>query len=312
MNDKIENNLSMKLSVEKVLNDNKTLWQLIVQFALVFSSFSLKLKQLVIERQVQEKQIKGITQNKANRKLTMCELAVEVSAIVMAYANSINDNELRNLVNYSFSRLKQDRDTRSRDRCLLIYNTALPLEVKLADFGLGDDKLKDLKDAIDSYVELLSAPRTATGERKTSGANIETLIKETDGLLKDSLDLMMVPFKTSNPNFYKNYMSARMVIDLGHRSAKPISVVSGNAINFETEEKIVNAKIYLVGDEKNVVKSDENGAYKIGVYKAGENVLIAEKEGFKKCEEMLFTIKDEDLELNLELEGEEPVVPPVE
>ncbi len=78
------------------------------------------------------------------------------------------------------------------------------------------------------------------------------------------------------------------------------------------EEKLINAKVYFEGDEKNVVRSDENGLYAIDALQEGEQVLVAEKEGFAKYEEIMFVVKGENQELNLELEAIEPIVPSVE
>jgi hypothetical protein len=312
MNDREENNLSMKIAVEKVLTDHEPVWNSIPQFVNAVALLHSKNESVVLERQKQEKQISGITMNKFASKEAMCKTAAEVSSIVMAYASSINDNELKKTVSYSYTRMLQDRDTLARDRCLLIYNTAMPLAATLADFGLVAGKLPELNTSITNYSTLISAPRTATGDRKTAGLNIEKLLKDSDLILKNSIDKMMVPFKTTNTDFYNKYISARIIIDYGKRTHKPVSMVNGRTIDFETEEVLVNVKVYVDGDEKNGVISNDKGEFSIGFYREGEQALIAEKEGYVKCEEVLEIVKGENQEVNLEMEKVEgPVMPEV-
>jgi len=41
------------------------------------------------------------------------------------------------------------------------------------------------------------------------------LFKETDAILKNKLDKLMLSFRITNPDFYTNYLNARIIVDLG-------------------------------------------------------------------------------------------------
>lgn len=218
MTDRQENNYSMKLVVAKVLETHEAEWTVIPKFASSVTEYRAKLAQWSEEAQKQARRTKGITDSKIAKRDLMAEIAVEVGAIVRAYAVDEKDTVLKSVVKYTFTKLTQTRDMVSYDRCLLIYETAVPLEqVLVDDYGLGSTRLASLDTAIKNFREMIAAPTVAKGVRKTSGKNIQSLLKETDGILKDSIDNMMLPFKKALPNFYMKYLSARMIIDLGHR-----------------------------------------------------------------------------------------------
>jgi hypothetical protein len=46
------------------------------------------------------------------------------------------------------------------------------------------------------------------------------LFQKADRLLKKRLDKMMVRYQTTDPDFYKSYLNARIIVDYGIRHEK--------------------------------------------------------------------------------------------
>jgi hypothetical protein len=63
--------------------------------------------------------------------------------------------------------------------------------------------------------------RLATGTSKVSTAYINEPFIAIDDLLKNVLDVLLMPFQFTQPDFYNEYRSARNIVDTGgNRKAK--------------------------------------------------------------------------------------------
>jgi hypothetical protein len=50
---------------------------------------------------------------------------------------------------------------------------------------------------------------------KSATTAIGGLFKDTDAILKNKLDKLILSFRITNPDFYTNYLNARIIVDLG-------------------------------------------------------------------------------------------------
>lgn len=55
--------------------------------------------------------------------------------------------------------------------------------------------------------------RMADNVSKVSTQNIANLFDTADQLLKEELDLLMLPFEFTQPDFYRTYKNARMIVN---------------------------------------------------------------------------------------------------
>jgi len=147
----------------------------------------------------------------------MIQATVEIAAAVFAYASKINDNELKQKVNYTPSDLRNSRDTILKDICQTIHNEANAVVANLADYGKTPADLAQQQQEIDDFAAILAKPRTAIGTRATATTRLVALFQQGDDLLKNQLDKLMVNYQTSEPKFHNQYQNARIIIDLGRR-----------------------------------------------------------------------------------------------
>jgi len=263
---------------------------------------------------VQEDKIASIDGGPSKRKeilrQQMQQTSMKISGSAYAYADDIGDTILLSKMDISKSDFTYLSDGEQANKAEMIYNETHPIVTSLSDYKILPADITELQKRIKDYRDFLTAPKISINIGSEAREEIKKLIKAILRVLI-KLDKLMEHFREDEHEFFELYFKSRMVIDLGHRYRKAISKITGKVIDFESEAIVANANVYFEGEEKNLIKSDENGLYAIGAFKEGELVLIAVKEGFKKCEEMLTIKKDEDQELNLELEKvETPIIPP--
>lgn len=220
MLDKQENKMSMYRVVEKLLDDNNIIWNGTPAFVTTKTAFSSKLTAISTASQQQQAIITGISTDKNILKTSLVDIATPVAAAVIAYASQTNNNELLNAVNYTHTQLIKTRDDMLGDRCQIIHTKANDNLVALAAYGITAAVLTTLQNAITTYTTKVPAPGTAKQSKKTATINLRNLFKETDVILKFQLDKLMLVYKTTNSDFYNNYVGGREIIDLGATHTK--------------------------------------------------------------------------------------------
>jgi hypothetical protein len=69
----------------------------------------------------------------------------------------------------------------------------------------------DLKVANKEFIRSLLALHEAIENKDLMTREISSTLKKNDKMLKNKLDLLLTIFETSNPDFYKTYMEARVI-----------------------------------------------------------------------------------------------------
>lgn len=234
-----ENKLSMFETVLELFNNNPAIVALILAFANAATTFTNKIGLLQQQVALQTAIITGVAKAKRTRKTTLIDQMLVVIGALRAYAKETNDDELFNFVNYKRYKLNKQADTVLAQLAINIKDKANSLIASLSDYGITPALMGTFNLAISDYALFVPKPRSARVNKKTVTKNIKDIIKEIDGILLDELDALAIQFKTTQADFYNDYLSARMVIDLGHHF-KPLvvkgSVNSGQVFNvFSTD-----------------------------------------------------------------------------
>jgi len=130
---------------------------------------------------------------------------------LQSFANVTNNAELLESVQYSASDLKMARGVDAVGICNTILAKANANAGNLVTYGVTPAMITDLQAAITDYSTSLAKPKAAKSQTKTATENLATLFKDTYDLLTKRLDLDIELFKTSNPDFYRQYKTARIV-----------------------------------------------------------------------------------------------------
>lgn len=215
---KHDNNLlSMNYAVQKVVNDNRPVWNGLSAFAAAFTEFETIIGRTGAAIEKQNKSISGVTEDKNAVRAALIDKALEVGGAVHAFASDSGNNALRSSVSFSRSKLIYERAAETLQQCQLIFDQANSVIAQLASYGVDAGSLSDFEAKLAAFAAMIPSTRTAITERKGATDDISKLLKRSAAVLKNKIDKLMEQFKSASPEFYRQYHDARMIVDIGLR-----------------------------------------------------------------------------------------------
>lgn len=277
MNSRNESKLNMYRTVKQICDDNATTVATNVAFLAAFNSFKAKLSSLITSVTAESQVIRGIAVDKNVLRKNLCQSATDISAIIFAYASNINNNTLKQSVNFSFSDFYKTKDELIAPTAQNIHTIATTNATALVPYGISPAMLTSFQTAITDYSASVPKPRTALSVKATFTKNIRVLINDIDLVLKDQMDKIIPAFKPSKPDFYNSFKSARIIID----PSKTTTQLKGNITDITTDLPIKNAKIELSGSQIIDINTTKSGRYIQKPIANGLYNMTVSAEGFK-------------------------------
>ena len=152
--------------------------------------------------------------------------AHEVAAAVHAWATAEEDENLAAEVDFSPTDLAKGRDAKIVARCKNIAAHASDNLDALADYNLTQAKVTALSKKIEAFDTLSTQPRQRVAKKAAANQALPRLLNQGRNLLTRRMDRLMVPFRTTEPELYAEYQTARKIVDsratLGNRKANNI------------------------------------------------------------------------------------------
>jgi RNA-binding protein YhbY len=108
-----------------------------------------------------------------------------------------------------------------------ILDLAKQYAKQLGEYGIKEDKLKEIDKAINAFQTIIAKPMDTIGERKQKTTNLAQLFAALDSTFYDRLDKLMVLFKQTAPDFYGEYRTARNII-FNHERPKATGGIKEN------------------------------------------------------------------------------------
>jgi hypothetical protein len=140
---------------------------------------------------------------------------LKVSGSLLAYASVTNNAELTGIADYTKSELMKARDNIFYDKARIIYEAAQPLATQLAGYNIVAADITQFQTLLGQFLTTIPKRRNATAVSKSATTAIGGLFKDVDAILKNKLDKLVLSFRVTNPDFYTNYLNARIIVDLG-------------------------------------------------------------------------------------------------
>lgn len=229
MHDKLENKFTMYKAVQSLLDANTAKLSPITALTPLIADFKDRIVAIQAKDDLANTADAGNTSTKTNDEAALISDAVTIAAALYALGASTNDEHLKELSKVTKSSLKNLRDTQLTTQVTNIKNLADANSAELAGYGITPAMITDLNDKITAFDASLGARELGSNISSTAFQQLEVMFKETDLLLKEQMDKIMGIFRTSDPQFYGEYIQSREIIDLGHR-------FRGNDENPETPE----------------------------------------------------------------------------
>lgn len=193
----------------------------IPSFVIILGSVKSKMVLINSLNQIAEGTTKGVTLDTNVLRKEMTALALKCANATLAYANSIHNNTLAALVNYSETKLNSLKKEDVDDVCEAIHDATDANFAGATNFGVIASDVTDLQAAIDLYRTASQNPRQAIISKSQAKKKVTKMIREViDDLLVAQLDKMVNTLKTSNKDFFDAYKQSREIIDLGKTTAK--------------------------------------------------------------------------------------------
>ena len=311
MNINQEDKFSMYYVVKNTCEKYQTTWTANAVFAATYNLWVAKIPLIEANRDAQILETTGITTDKTAKRSNMTDKALFLINRLQSYANVVNNPELLDSIKYSVSDLKKARDTDVIGICNTVLARANANAAAIATYGVTAVMLTDLQAAITAYTTTLAKPQAAKSQTKTATENITKFFKEADDLLIKRLDLDIELFKTSKPEFYSQYKTARIIISTGTRSTSVMgNVISalgaeplkGVTFSFTLENSGMLKSASTVINKPIVKKSADKGNFRIPSLPEGSYNVVVKKIGFKDQTLTINVAKGETTNLKVELE----------
>lgn len=206
------NSLEMARAVKNYLDQNATHWSSIVAFATAKTETDNLIALIEAEAQKQDNANVSIGKNVLQIKRTVAEKTDILNDALEAYALVTGNKELEAMADKSFSDIYR---LRNEDFKATVLNQISLVEANLAtlaDFGVTDVLVNDLKADVDLFFDLNGLPQAYRIARRQATEELGDLFS----LLNDTLarlDMVSKIFKRSNQAFYNGYVAARTVVD---------------------------------------------------------------------------------------------------
>lgn len=253
-----ETKLGMFQVVHAGLEERSDLISSIPALKLACARFKIVLTSISITAQQEDLVISGVALDKTMVKKKLVLMGADTAAIIFSYAVEINDQALMQEVNYSLSALQKTKDDQLPIRLKNIYDKGMANLDALDTFGISPELLATFNELIDTYRDKVPNPRRALSTKKTVKANLVSLFKEADSILKLQIDKRIVALKNDHPDFVAEYKSNRILVD----AAKTTTQFKGTVTRKSDGANVANATVKIDNTVYQTV-TDENGAFLI-------------------------------------------------
>jgi len=311
MNINQEDKFSMYYVVKNTCEKYQTTWTTNAVFAATYNLWVAKIPLIEQNRDAQTLETTGITTDKTAKRNSMTEKTLFMINRLQSYANVVNNPELLESIKYSASDLKKSRDTDVIGICNTVVAKANANAAAIATYGVTAAMITELQAAITAYSATLAKPKATKSQTKTATENLSKLFKEADELLVKRLDLDIELFKTSKPDFYSQYKTARIIIPTGGGATSVLGSVNlagsgeplkGVSFTFVAETNGMMKTAAATETTKPIVKkSADKGKFRATLPENTYKVIV-EKIGYKKQEVTITVVNGETTNLNIELE----------
>ena len=310
MNINQEDKFSMYYVVKNTCEKYQTTWTTNAVFAATYNLWVAKIPLIEQNRDAQTLETTGITTDKTAKRNSMTEKTLFMINRLQSYANVVNNPELLESIKYSASDLKKSRDTDVVGICNTVLAKSNANAAAIVTYGVTAAMITELQAAITAYSATLAKPKAAKSQTKTATENLTKLFKEADELLVKRLDLDIELFKTSKPEFYSQYKTARIIIPTGGGATSVLGSVSlagsgeplkGVSFTFVAENNGMMKAASTETVKPIVKKSADKGKFRASLPENTYKVIV-EKIGYKKQEVTITVVNGETTNLNIELE----------
>jgi hypothetical protein len=272
--------LNMYRAVETLCGDNAEIVASIPAFQIAFDDFKAKIAEIIAAEQQKSAVLTGIAADKAQSKQSLCRQTANIAGAIFAFASTTSNNELKQQMNVSFSKLLKMKDIQLTARCRNIHDAGAANIDALADYGIKPALLSALQNAIDEYSATAPKPRTARSRGKAITGSLRELFKQADAILTERMDSFIGLIRENRPDFAATYEAARIIIDPSTTTTQLKGTISS-----KTDGAPIKGATVTIVETAQEIKTGSTGEYSFKPLHSGEYTLRVAMNGFKDFED---------------------------
>lgn len=172
-----------------------------------------KVKKIEYWREIQKRDITGITVKKGKTKRRLAEVIFIVSKLLRSFAYDTKDYVLYNAVKLSVSRITKLGDTVILRYADTVKNYARDNFNEMQEYQLTQEMLDKIDTELESFREWMTKPKEARSLQATATKEIKSNMKELREMVVGSLDNSMALYISADFPFYEEYEKVRSIDD---------------------------------------------------------------------------------------------------
>lgn len=165
---------------------------------------------------------------KSSDEHILIDIAIKVSDELKVIAAAKKDADLKNRARISRWELGCMRGNDIFLRFKQLYVTALPFAKDLLLLGVSKDEIDSLNIGASELAKSTPAIQNIKSKTKQAAAELRETIADTNILLREMLDPLMLQFKILDPSLYGEFKNVRKIIDSATGYTKKEVVVEMN------------------------------------------------------------------------------------
>lgn len=261
-------------SSQKVLGKNAVEVGSLPALKATAENIDVEMGQLEVAMQGQLSTGTGDTKDKDALKVKLAAEAAVVAGAVAAYALEIDNNTLHHSVDYTESKMVHMKDGLLNSVCQDIFDAAAGNIASLGDYGISQTKLDAFSHDMTKYSSLLGIGKSKKSAAHASTMSIADRVSEIT-MLFEKADLLMLQFKTTNPDFYNTWTASRVIQHTGHHK-----IVLKGKVKSKKTGSIVNKALLKIEETGNAVNSSSHGGYSFKSVPSGNYTMTVTKQGY--------------------------------
>jgi hypothetical protein len=151
----------------------------------------------------------GVSEDKNKAAEVLTQASIKVANALYVYAIDTDNKTLQAKANVNKTMFYNSHANEVLVQAKNIAAEMHTYAAELVSYGIDTAAIAAFNAAVATFESLLVKPQTIIGERKLYTSNLKLLYAQTDLILRNRLDKLIALFKTSAPDFYAQYKSAR-------------------------------------------------------------------------------------------------------
>jgi len=214
MTDNQENKLRMYFTVSAICDCNAELWADNEVFVADYKRFESKIPQIEKCRDLMK--IENIITGsiKSFDRFELEEMAFYMSGKILSFAKESGNQALFAEVRNNRDNLVNSTDIELIGICDVLADQASTNLNQLLSFDITTESIASLQQHVSLFYVNINRAKSSHLKTKTADEQLRKLFKESDELLRNKLDNDIEFYKSSDPEFYGQFKTARIVIGL--------------------------------------------------------------------------------------------------